>query len=55
MKDPHYDEWKRLFEMYSAINTEQSQYRARCIQGLLENKTYDYTEVSKPKEIPFIK
>lgn len=55
MKDPHYDEWKKLFEKYSSEDNEQSQYRARCIKGLLDNTTYDYSEAIKPKEIPFIK
>lgn len=51
----HKEEWKKLFEEYSKSDSEQLQYRARCIQGLLENKTYDYAEIVKPKEIPFIK
>lgn len=55
MKDPHLDQWKRLYEEYDKINSEESQYRARCILGLIEGKTYDYTEQVKPKEIPFIK
>ena len=51
----HKEEWKKLFEKYSSEDNEQSQYRARCIKGLLDNTTYDYAEAVKPKEIPFIK
>lgn len=55
MNDPHKEEWQRLYDKYKSEDNEQSQYRARCILGLLENKTYDYAEAVKPKEIPFIK
>lgn len=51
----HKEEWKRLFEEYSKSEDEVSQYRARCVMGLLDNKTYDAVEEVKPIEISFIK
>lgn len=51
----HKEEWQRLYEKYQSEDNEQSQYRARCIKGLLDNTTYDYAEPVKPIEIPFIK
>jgi hypothetical protein len=52
----HKEEWQKLYEKYNSEDNEESQYRARCIRGLLENKTYDYMErIPKPKEISFIK
>lgn len=55
MNDPHKEEWQRLYEKYKSEDNEYSQYRARCILGLLQGKPLDAVEEVKPKEIPFIK